>query len=295
MLSELLSEAFEVDGRIVRSLKLLLFKPGQLTAEFSADRRASYVSPIRLYLFASLLFFFLVSVFSEIAPGAIGQNIEIDVDRMESISRDRVEEIEEHLDERTIAALEEILANRGSLAREIVISMMDPERSAKPLPPGAPAPPDDGAAQVSEPMSTAEIVMFSAVVNAVSDPARFVSDLLENAPLAMFLLLPAYALLLKLLYVRKGIFYVEHLVFALHLHSLVFLIYALLLLLPDMGSFVENVAMGSMGLYHWLALKRYYRSGWFATTIVFGFLSFSYLVLLIPATLLVTILTVAMS
>lgn len=288
MLSELLAEAFEVDGRIVRSLKFLFFKPGQLTAEFSADRRASYVSPIRLYLFASLLFFFLVSVFSEITPGAFGQNVQVDVDSMESISRDRVEAIESHLDEQTTAALEEILANQGSIAREIVVSMMDPDDPTEAS--GAAA--TEGAAQ---PMSNPEIVMFSAVVNALSDPSRFVTDLLDNAPLAMFLLLPAYALLLKLVYVRKGVFYVEHFVFALHLHSFIFLMNALLLVLGDLGDFVGSLATGVMGLYYWLALKRYYRSGWFSTTMVLGLLSFSYLVLLIPATLLVTILTVAMS
>lgn len=288
MLSELLAEAFEVDGRIVRSLKLLFFKPGQLTAEFSADRRVSYVSPIRLYLFASLLFFFLVSVFSEITPGAFGQDIEVDVDSMESISRDRVEAIESHLDEQTTAALEQILANRGSIAREIVVSMMDPDD-----PPQSSE--DTGVVGTAQPMSPPEIVIFSAVVNALSDPARFLTDLLDNAPLAMFLLLPAYALLLKLVYVRKGVFYVEHFVFALHLHSFIFLVNALLLVLPDLGDLLGSLTTAAMGLYYWLALKRYYRSGWFSTTVVLGLLSFSYFLLLIPATLLVTILTVAMN
>ena len=58
---ELLHEAFHefahFDGKIVRTLKLLLFKPGALTREFLDGKRARSVTPIRLYLLCSLLFF----------------------------------------------------------------------------------------------------------------------------------------------------------------------------------------------------------------------------------------------
>jgi len=63
---ELLHEAFHefahVDNsKIVQTLKLLLFKPGELTAEFFRGRRARYIAPIRLYLVCSLLFFALAA------------------------------------------------------------------------------------------------------------------------------------------------------------------------------------------------------------------------------------------
>ena len=54
-------EAFEMDSRFLQTLKLLLFKPGSLTNEFSRNRRARYMSPIRLYLFTSFLFVLVLS------------------------------------------------------------------------------------------------------------------------------------------------------------------------------------------------------------------------------------------
>jgi hypothetical protein len=54
---ELTHELLHVDGKIFRSLRLLLTRPGFLTREIFAGRRASYVSPIRLYLIASILSF----------------------------------------------------------------------------------------------------------------------------------------------------------------------------------------------------------------------------------------------
>ncbi len=54
---ELVEELFSYDGRIYRSMWLLFARPGFLTREAFADRRASYVSPLRLYLVFSVLFF----------------------------------------------------------------------------------------------------------------------------------------------------------------------------------------------------------------------------------------------
>ena len=54
-LHELTHEVLNVDGKIFRSLRLLLTRPGFLTREIFRGRRASYVSPLRLYLVASVL------------------------------------------------------------------------------------------------------------------------------------------------------------------------------------------------------------------------------------------------
>ena len=62
MMWELIREAFEVDARVPRTLGLLFFVPGSLSAEFSRNRRARYSSPVRLYIFASFVFFLVLSL-----------------------------------------------------------------------------------------------------------------------------------------------------------------------------------------------------------------------------------------
>lgn len=59
-------EFLHLDGKILQTVKLLVIRPGELTREFLAGRRARYISPIRLYLTFSLLFFTLAAVL----PGA---------------------------------------------------------------------------------------------------------------------------------------------------------------------------------------------------------------------------------
>src|SRR5258706_15515168 len=59
---EAFHEFSHVDNKIVRTLRLLLMKPGELTREFLSGRRQHYVPPLRLYLTCSLIFFALAAV-----------------------------------------------------------------------------------------------------------------------------------------------------------------------------------------------------------------------------------------
>jgi hypothetical protein len=63
---ELLHQALEgithSDSRLWSTLYLLWFKPGKLTQEFVAGRRASYLPPFRLYLVLSIIFFLVASI-----------------------------------------------------------------------------------------------------------------------------------------------------------------------------------------------------------------------------------------
>jgi hypothetical protein len=58
-LKNLFGELTELDSKIFRTLTALMFRPGHLTAEYLADRKERYVSPVKLYLFISAIFFLL--------------------------------------------------------------------------------------------------------------------------------------------------------------------------------------------------------------------------------------------
>src|SRR5439155_4955321 len=47
----------------------------------------------------------------------------------------------------------------------------------------------------------------------------FISTLLSNLPYMMFCCIPLFAFVLKVLYIRRGIFYIDHLIYALHIHT----------------------------------------------------------------------------
>ncbi len=62
VLTDMLHETLDIDGRLVLTLKTLLFKPGFLTLEYCNGKRQKYTPPLRLYLAISIIFFLLLSV-----------------------------------------------------------------------------------------------------------------------------------------------------------------------------------------------------------------------------------------
>jgi hypothetical protein len=57
LLKDVLHEVTDLDSKVFRTFKALLFKPGLLTAEFLAGRRGRYLSPVKLYLIVSAVYF----------------------------------------------------------------------------------------------------------------------------------------------------------------------------------------------------------------------------------------------
>ena len=57
VVERIVDSVFEVDSRILRTVRLLFLRPGALSAHYFAGRRADFIPPIRLYLVASVVFF----------------------------------------------------------------------------------------------------------------------------------------------------------------------------------------------------------------------------------------------
>jgi hypothetical protein len=59
---EFVQEFFDVDGRLLRTLRRLVFAPGFLTREHAEGRRAPWLSPLKLYLLTSVAAFAMLTV-----------------------------------------------------------------------------------------------------------------------------------------------------------------------------------------------------------------------------------------
>ena len=60
LIRHFLEDITHFDGKLWKTLKQLLFKPGKLTQHYMDGKRASYIHPIRMYLFISAVFFFFI-------------------------------------------------------------------------------------------------------------------------------------------------------------------------------------------------------------------------------------------
>jgi len=68
---------FSTEGALWRTLKLLLFKPGELTKQYLAGRRKHYVLPLRLYLTVSVIAILLLRL---VAGTSVNLNLPPDLD-----------------------------------------------------------------------------------------------------------------------------------------------------------------------------------------------------------------------
>src|SRR3972149_2669450 len=62
LLLDFLGDYFTFDSKLFRSIFPLLFKPGFLTNEFNSGKRVKYIPPLRMYIFISILFFFIAGI-----------------------------------------------------------------------------------------------------------------------------------------------------------------------------------------------------------------------------------------
>ena len=119
---------------------------------------------------------------------------------------------------------------------------------------------------------------------------RFKEALLGAVPSTLFVLLPIFALMLKLAYLFKRRLYMEHLIVALHSHAFLCLALLLVFALDALGDAVAALAPVTgpaerllalwMPLYLLLMQKRVYGQGWPMTLLKYGILGVCYSILL---------------
>jgi len=108
-----------------------------------------------------------------------------------------------------------------------------------------------------------------------ADKDVLVGYVLKNVPVMMLLLLPLFALILKVLYVRRKILYIDHLVHAIHLHCFAYFIYGISLIFSlwvfedVVATLVNIVAFILVTLYAFKSFLVVYHQHWFKTLIKF--------------------------
>ena len=297
VLADLLNEFLNWDSKFFATIGLLLVRPWRLTNQFLAGHRVRYVHPLRLYLLASILFFFAVNYGARglhLEPGKLGP-------------KDRAE-LQADLKKGDLppAAREEL----ETLLREPPSPPAPSPLTTTPSPP--PAPRTDKQTQESGKIVTGPadrpIVAFDPGTKSSTPFERwleakakdkmgergtkmglFVSTLFSNLPYMMLCCIPLFAFVLKVLYLRRRIFYIDHLIYALHIHTFAY-VGTMLIVLATIGlnHMVPGPIAGWIIALLWtafvvqifLSIRRVYRQGWFITIFKFLFGGLVYLIVI---------------
>lgn len=241
MMNHAISDYFHFDQQFFHTLKPLLLKPGNLTIEYMAGRRAQYLHPVKMYIFISLIYFLLVfNQNNELVQipnkpdnkeTLIQAQKSIDKNKwippaQKKISHDQIQEKIDALDstKKKIAVKKDTGRHNytGLITTTSDTSYQQYLQSQKKLPEAK----QDG--------------FFTRYYNqkafALKNPNINVKELTiegikHNFPKMMFFLLPLFALILRVAFWKNKKYYVEHLIYAFHLHCFVFLFLTIIMIL----------------------------------------------------------------
>jgi hypothetical protein len=276
---EMISNFLSYDSRFVQTLFPFLFKPGFLTNEFIAGRRIRYTHPLRLYIFVSVVYFSVVSLMINKSDPTKKNEINLSTNftgvEVNSLKDSIVKDIRTDLQEAQSSKPDAALQGKGQAKEQKKAKEKDI--------------PDIGGGElnayigyINQDSITEDQILDSLhweknafnrfkvhqgmrIAHLKKD--EFVAFYLGKLSLMMFVMLPFVALFLKLLYIRRKRFYMEHLTFLLHIHAFVFLILSIAFLCDyyrDKEEF-SDWAYLLLAIYTFVAFKRVYLQGWFKT------------------------------
>jgi hypothetical protein len=281
-------DLFELDSRLWRTLVPLVIRPGRLTHDYLQGRRARYMPPFRMYLVLSLLFF-LVAFFDPSETFGIFYDPQT---------------LEEAADEERREAAEIAAEVRRDIAEEGII-VGEPADTA-----GTEEDADDGLdiringegateanCQVDDESIdgpewlkrrlTPERLKHICEQVRQDNGRQFLRNLYDNIPIALIVLLPIMAFVLKALYPLSRRYYVEHLLFFVHFHAFLFLILTLQFLIGRMNATLPTpkavgillivAASFYVPVYLFVAMRRVYGQGRLLTSLKYVALTVSYL------------------
>jgi hypothetical protein len=330
VIADLLNEFLNWDSKFFTTIALLLVRPWKLTNQFLAGHRVRYVHPLRLYLLASILFFFAATYgiksahFQPInlSPSARAE-IRSELKR-ENVAPEVREKIEQALGGNPIspkkrAALEDQLQNENlpKVARDAIQQRLEhgdpPPDAREKLEDALKGLAPDVRTKVQESLKKAQdnAAIFEPDKNEKPNDVEkwfekrarekfgehgtniqlFLVTLMSNLPYMMLACIPLFACVLKILYIRRRIFYIDHLVYALHIHTFAYVGIVLIVLATIGLERVPGAIAGWMIALLWIAfivqiflsIRRVYRQGWFISIFKFLFGGFVYLVVLVAA------------
>lgn len=298
---------FSFDARFFRSFIPLVFRPGLLAKRFVSGKRLMYLHPAQMYLFISVIFFFLFSFKIREYNSSFDNVLK---KGFETVEKDTVNT--NPIDSTTIKNLNETFKKQGLMS-----GLSDQEQKEL----------DSVFAAVSQPQNVENNFTFGydrekldslIIADApekeqlkavgMEDDAGFIKKafyrqlikfhknkgggivqaLFDTIPISLFVLLPIFAMILKVFFWRRGTF-AHHLVFSFYYFSFLFVTMSIVLavnyFVVDIPDWIDWLIVMSTFFYLVFAMRTFYQQGFIISFIKASISSFIYMMFVVPVAL----------
>ncbi|MDC0485532.1 DUF3667 domain-containing protein [Flavobacteriaceae bacterium] len=283
-----ISNYFSFDARFFKSFFPLIFRPGYLANRFIAGKRLMYLHPAQLYLFISVVFFFLLS-FTIVRKQVEDFDITLKktFDKPLIIEGNQVEvsqvwdSIQYELNSANNQAKDSLLISERNNSNIFDLNKIDSLISL-----------NSSDAHIIKEMGVDDdtnmltIKFYTQLLKLYKERngGQLLQAFYDTIPISLFILLPIFAFILKLLFYKRGR-YAHHLVFSFYFFSFLFTVFSIILLLNefiDIPDWLDFLIAISTFFYLLVAIKRFYKHDWLLSLFKTGVTTVFYLLFVIP-------------
>lgn len=310
-----ISNYFSFDARFFKSFIPLMFKPGYLARKFLEGKRLLYLHPAQMYLFITVVFFFIFSFTvrnqtdtlnkelketlksnkqSVVITDSLERRKNDSINRIETLRKDSIAraEVRKALDDnKWITGMDDkqidSLMTRDDFSKNKSVnfdfnenkidSLIEIDASDKEIYKTMGLEEDDG--WFKKKLYAQALKFYKA-----RDGGNILKAFYDTVPIALFILLPIFAFILKILYFKKGR-YAHHLVFSFYYFSFLFTVFSIIFgvnIFWDVPDGIDWLIALSTFIYLFIALKRFYGQGWFLSFFKSSVATFTFMLLVVP-------------
>lgn len=303
MITHFVYDITHFDGKFFDTVRIMLRKPGFLSLEYIKGRRASYLNPVRMYVFTSAFFFlvfFSISKTSvntdfignnELTPAAREKLLKrIESGRYTSEDSADLAEMTKLLRDttRTIFETDVLVLRKQSVVMSTINGFYKSRAHYDSIQRSLPSDKKDGWLVRAWNKRATELNEKYA-----NDPAqswqRMLDVFVHKLPYMLFVSLPFFALLLKLLYYRhKNLYFVDHGIFTIHHYVVSFVMLLLMFLFNRLNNwtgwsiwnFLTLASFLAVPFYLYKGMRRFYGQSRWKTILKFLLICFLGLILM---------------
>lgn len=268
MMSEFADAMFNLDSRLFNTI-FALFVPGKLTNEYFKGKHRKYLHPLRIFLFMTIGLI-AAATFGIGNPDFMGLGDEKQRKKAQRDEYRLLVEVDSTI-ELTAKAFpsQEVRTAMDSLKKDLLTGRrmrasrdsvdlfknfnLTGEENFKVALDDLENLPIDSVLNKYEVKGYLKRLLLQQQIRLFQDGENFGFYLIGNGSWMVFFMMPFLALFLKLLYIRRGYYYVEHIIYSFHVHSFAFLLYIIMILF---GGYAPGWIIG--GGFFVLAIYLYY-------------------------------------
>jgi len=302
-----ISNYFSFDARFFKSFIPLMFRPGLLAKRFIEGKRLLYLHPAQMYLFISVVFFFLYSFKIREASQKLDKALqEIDLKSTDSTNvlgntavfdsidaKNLSDQLKKNqaftnMNDEDVEKLDSLInsgANQDNLNKSLnfdfsqkeIDSLIDIGESNETIYKAMGM--SDNANFITKKLYSQMLKFYKS-----REGGSILQSLYDTIPIALFVLLPIFAFLLKLLFFKRGPFS-HHLVFSFYFFSFLFTVFSIILCvnyLWEVPDWIDTLLVFFTFFYLFFAIKLFYEQGWFVSFFKTSVTTFIYLIFVAP-------------